>query len=90
MKVKDLRKELKARNARWTIPAEIPDEANVSDIATKFPSGALTPRPGARTTRFPRMRRVSDNAFFLWSIPICTGWCELRLTPYRNHGIGAM
>jgi C1A family cysteine protease len=66
MKIKDLRKQLKARDARWTIPADIPDDANVSDIATKFPLGALTPRPGALTTRFPRMRRVSEDAFFLW------------------------
>ncbi len=66
MKIKELRQLLKARNATWSVPADITDDTDVDEAAAPFSLGALTPSAGTLTARFPRMRRGAANRFSPW------------------------
>ncbi len=66
MKIKELKRLMKENNAQWSIPADLPDEANIEEVAPEHALGGLSPSPGSMTARFPRMRRATPDSYVLW------------------------
>lgn len=66
MKIKELKQLMQSKNARWNLPADFADNADITAVSPQFPLGALAPAPGVLTARFPKMRRAVPDNYALW------------------------
>ena len=62
MKISELRKTLKKKNARWTIPSKFTDSAEVkSTLGQEHSLGAFPSPKSSPTTRLPKIRKALDT-----------------------------
>lgn len=66
MKIKELRRQLKIKNAKWTIPDDVLDDISLKELSQKYSLGAKTEIPGMLKTRLPRFRGGSTKKFLKW------------------------
>jgi hypothetical protein len=66
MDLKELRELLKSKDARWSIPDDLPDRLDADELSAEYGTGALPLPPGMLTARRPRMRYAPEGRFHLW------------------------
>jgi len=66
IKINELKDLLSKKNARWTVPEDMPPGSNIKTAVSKMPLGALATLPGTVTSRYPRIRRAATDGFFPW------------------------
>lgn len=66
MDLKELRELLKSKDARWSIPDDLPDRLDADELSAEYGMGALPLPPGMLTARRPRMRYAPEGRFHLW------------------------
>jgi C1A family cysteine protease len=66
MKIQQLRKILDAKKVKWSLTPDLRDDIDLDELSKGFGFGANHPRPGALTSRFPKMR-ANEKSFKLFN-----------------------
>ncbi len=66
MKIKELKNQLQASQARWTVSAQFSDDADVESLVQRRALGALTPPAGTATAHLARIRRSPAAGIAVW------------------------
>jgi hypothetical protein len=66
MEIKELKQLMQAQKAKWIIPADLADDADIDTVVPQHSLGGLAPAPGALTARYPKMRRAETGKYALW------------------------
>ena len=70
MNIKELRSQMKAAKAKWTLPASVPDHLELEKLAAEHHLGALPIPAGMMTSCLPRMRAPDGAVIRPWQLGV--------------------